>query len=554
MSLKKYGIYLAFPPTVDLRAEGLGRHLAMFLKGAEGLGDSRFLIVCPSWSRETLQSLFESEQVASHIFEIESPKNKPYVLDILQAWRFYKNRPKVFAKKLGNFAGLLKDSVIKTWQWLTEYAVSVNSFASLAVFGMILLMVGIALVPISVAALPIVLLALVQKMRRKMFRHIPFLGGKWKIFISKIVSILLQPEKEPWIFRLFDEMQKVEAVRMQQIIDRRCDVRAWYTPTAFWPSFNNIKAPRLMCVPDIVLNDFPVGFSMVGGNRTVTVYEVIERAIKTAGNYVTYSNTTKWGTLVDRYGIPEDAVKVIPHAPNDLHRWVKIDGLPNSDVASRKYCHTLMRGALKRSTNREYTRNFKNEEFEFLFYASQFRPSKNVLTLLRAYTHLLRKRYLGVKLLLTGHPDALPEIRQYIDEHRLENDVIFLHGLKIEELAAIYKLAMLAVNPSLSEGGCPFTFTEALSVGTPVVMARIPVTEEVIQDPDVQDATFFDPYDWEDCASRIEWAIKNRAELLSLQLKTYAELCERSWTDVVREHLQVLDEISAMNAVVPSNA
>jgi len=47
-------------------------------------------------------------------------------------------------------------------------------------------------------------------------------------------------------------------------------------------------------------------------------------------------------------------------------------------------------------------------------------------------------------------------------------------------IAACYKLADLAVNPSLSEGGFPFTFTEALSVGTPVVMARIPVTEEII--------------------------------------------------------------------------
>ena len=72
MSLKQYGIYLAFPPTVDLRAEGLGRHLAMFLKGAEKLGDARFIIVCPSWSQETLHTLFESEQVSAEVFEIAS--------------------------------------------------------------------------------------------------------------------------------------------------------------------------------------------------------------------------------------------------------------------------------------------------------------------------------------------------------------------------------------------------------------------------------------------------------------------------------------------------
>ncbi|MFD2884495.1 glycosyltransferase [Pseudomonas lini] len=72
--------------------------------------------------------------------------------------------------------------------------------------------------------------------------------------------------------------------------------------------------------------------------------------------------------------------------------------------------------------------------------------------------------------------------KKFISEHGLQNDVLCLYGLSIQELAACYKLADLAVNPSLSEGGCPFTFTEALSVGTPVVMARIAVTEEILVD------------------------------------------------------------------------
>lgn len=554
MSLKQYGIYLAFPPTIDLRAEGLGRHLAMFLKGAEKLGDARFIIVCPSWSQETLHTLFESEQVSAEVFEIASPQNKPYILSVFEAWRAYRSR---FKRRSGRFQRMLDfamGKVSRVWQVFAKKAVAVNSFSSMVAFLLLSLVALIVAFPISIIALPVAAMLVIKRgwsmMRRRASSQI-----KWCHKIaSRINSLLARPDKEGLLFRLFDEMQKIEAARMQDIIDSLPRVRAWYSPTAFWPSFNKIKAPRLMCVPDVVLNDFPVGFSMLGGNRLATVYETLEKSIKGGCNFVTYSETTKWNTLIDRYGIPAINVRVVPHAPNDLHHWVKITGFPDVEATSRKYCQSLMRGALQRSTNVDYTSAFSNGDVEFLFYASQFRPSKNVMTLLRAYLHLLRRRYLGVKLVLTGHPSAIPEIWQFIFDNRLENDVIFLHGLKIEELAAFYKIATLAVNPSLSEGGCPFTFTEALSVGTPVVMARIPVTEEVIQDPDVQDATFFDPYDWEDCASRIEWAIKNRAELLSLQLKTYAELCERSWTDVVREHLQVLDEISAMNAVVPSNA
>ena len=52
--MKKYGIYLAYPPKVDLRAEGLGRHLAEFLKAAQERGDVQFVIACPSWMKKSL--------------------------------------------------------------------------------------------------------------------------------------------------------------------------------------------------------------------------------------------------------------------------------------------------------------------------------------------------------------------------------------------------------------------------------------------------------------------------------------------------------------------
>lgn len=186
-----------------------------------------------------------------------------------------------------------------------------------------------------------------------------------------------------------------------------------------------------------------------------------------------------------------------------------------------------------------------NAGFKYLFYASQFRPNKNLLSLLRAYEHLLRKKHISHKLILTGNPKSFPLVNAYIEEHGLQNDVLCLHGLTVQELAACYKLADVAVNPSLSEGGCPFTFTEALSVGTPVVMANIAVTQEVLTDPILQSKTFFDPYDWRDVAKRIEWAIDHREELLALQTITYESLLRRTWRDVVNEHITVLDSISA---------
>ncbi len=147
-------------------------------------------------------------------------------------------------------------------------------------------------------------------------------------------------------------------------------------------------------------------------------------------------------------------------------------------------------------------------------------------------------------MILTGNPN-LQGINDFIKAHNLENDVLCLHGLSTQELAACYKLADLAVNPSLSEGGCPFTFTEALSVDTPVVMARIPVTLEVIKDPDLDKDMLFDPYDWKDMADRIEWALQNKEELLGRQKLLYAVLEKRTWRTVVDEYVDILDLIAS---------
>jgi len=76
-------------------------------------------------------------------------------------------------------------------------------------------------------------------------------------------------------------------------------------------------------------------------------------------------------------------------------------------------------------------------------------------------------------------------------------------------------------------------------------MARIAVTEEVVTDPELQNLMLFDPYDWEDMAARIEWALQNKESLLERQLKLYERLAERSWKTVVNEYVAILDRISS---------
>jgi len=544
MSMKHYGIYLAYAPTVDMRDQGLGRHLAMFLKGAEELTDIRFTIVCPSWTKETLEALFESEQVSSEHCKIVSPDGKPYALRVFEAIKKYRARPvrKGWITRLAEYTAQKAEHF---WSQLSARAVAVHDAATLVRFVSTVVALIVLLAPLLVLALPLVALVYTGYLVRRMsYRLKRIVRANFQWLFAKTSAVLASPHQHGWVLRLFEEMQKQEMRRMQANIAALTDVRAWYCPTAFWPSFHEIKAPRLMCVPDVVLTDFPVGFSAVGGDRFLSTFDEVGLSIRKGEHYVTYSDSVKWNTLVDRYAVSAANVTVIPHAPNTLNRYVEVTGFPDVEATSRHYCQTLLRGAFQRSTNPGYTSTFLNGDLKFLFYASQLRPNKNVLTLLRAYESLLRKRYLGHKLILTGYPADMPEIGRFVIDHRLENDVIFLHGLSVSELAACYCLADVAVNPTLSEGGCPFTFTEALSVNTPVVMARIPVTMEVLTDPYLDGVMFFDPYNWKDMAERIEWAVLNREVLLERQKLVYERLVQRTWQQVVGEHVAILDKIS----------
>lgn len=541
MSVRRYGIYLAYAPTVDLRHEGLGRYLAAFLKGASERTDVRFVLVCPSWAKTSLEALFDAESVPQECVEIFAPSGIPAALRLYQEWLAYKKRSRS-SSRLRRLMEKLKQTrssyIDKTLQKIaTAGSVSSLVLTLLPVVALILLLALLAplwmIIGLGVAS---------ASFSRRLVRRY---GRRLARVRQRLQSLTMQPKDDGAVVRMYRAMEEHEGRRMQGMIEAIPEVRAWYSPTAFWPAFNRIQAPRLMCVPDVVLSDFPVGFSGVGGDRFLETFQKVESAIRGGTSFVTYSDGVKWDTLVDRYAVHPDDVTVVHHAPNDLSRWVTVRGLSDTEAASTNYCRSLLLNAIQRSSNRPYARGFANRQIRFMFYASQLRPNKNVITLLQAYEYLLRRRFVGHKLILTGRPSSLPEVQEFVKDHHLQNDVLFLHGLRIQELAACYKLADLAVNPSLSEGGCPFTFTEALSVNTPVVMARIPVTEEVLVDPELQEMTFFDPYDWRDMARRIEWALENRDRLLPVQRKTYSELSQRTWRDVVDEHLEILERISA---------
>ncbi len=574
--MKTFGIYLAYPPEVDLHAQGLGRYLAEFLNAARDRTDARFVIACPSWMIKSLHELFERAGISPKAFEIISPKTEPSILRLFQAYQSYKRRlrKRYFLRSVAYLAGLIGRLTTRAEKALAT--VRSGLFLSL-----LILLTAPFLGTVYVLYFLFHQLERLRLLRsdgrlamideqpqqieharhpgddgdhvqRRLPVSLVFLAGLRRIWrsangwLEKLASRpTLRPQSNPATVRLYRFMEYAEGKLLCDLINSRKEISAWYAPTAFWSHFNGIKAPRLICVPDVVLSEFPVAFSSISGDRIPETFKSIERTIEGGDHFVTYSDDIKYRTLVDHYRVAPDAITVVAHGVNRMDDLIAVSGFPDNKTTTDLFCKSLFCVALNKAIGTENAANFDSGDVQFIFYASQFRPSKNIVSLLRAYEHLLRRRYIGHKLVLTGDPNSLPQIGKFIKEYNLQNDVLCLHGLSAQELAACYRLADLAVNPSLSEGGCPFTLTEALSVGTPVVMARIAVTLEVLTDSDLQNLMLFDPYDWKDIAARIEWALKNRDVLLGRQLELYEKLSERSWATVVSEYIAILDRISS---------
>jgi glycosyltransferase involved in cell wall biosynthesis len=530
--VKTFGIYLSYPPNVDLRAEGLGRYLTEFLNEAKNRTDARFVIACPSWMRKSLRELLEKAGIPPKTFEIMGPTKRPVLLRLYGAYLSYIQRARL--KRIRKVVAYLANLKMRT---ITGVERTLATTRSPFTLGLLILL-----------ALPVFAIDYVASLMRDAVVS----SRVWRLTseqLSKIASkMMVRPQSSIRTVRLYRFMEEAEGKLLCNHINARKEISAWYAPTAFWPHFNDIKAPRLTCVPDVVFSEFPVAFSSVNYERFLDTFRLIERTIEGGDRFVTYSNDIKYRTLVERYRIAPEAITVIPHGVNRLDDLISVSGFRDNEAATDLLCTNLFRVALYKAINTLNATNFDSGDVRFIFYASQFRPNKNVITLLRAYEYLLRRRYVGHKLVLTGNPNNLPEIATFIRDHNLQNDVLCLHGLSAQELAACYRIADLAVNPSLSEGGCPFTLTEALSVGTPVVMARISVTEEVVTDPDLQKMMLFDPYKWEDIALRIEWGLQNREALLARQLELYKKLSERSWSTVIDEYIEILDRISSLPA------
>jgi glycosyltransferase involved in cell wall biosynthesis len=177
---------------------------------------------------------------------------------------------------------------------------------------------------------------------------------------------------------------------------------------------------------------------------------------------------------------------------------------------------------------------------EFVLYAGNVKPHKNLERLIAAF-NLVRARGLDhLKLVLIGDEiSKYAALRRAVHQHQLHKYVRFLGYMPHETLAVMYRLAGVFVFPSLYEGfGLPPL--EAMASGTPVVTSNVSSLPEVAADA----AILVDPYDPGAIADGIERVLGDETLRADLRRRGLARARQFSWEQSVRRVREIYDAVS----------
>jgi glycosyltransferase involved in cell wall biosynthesis len=537
--VKRIGIFVGFGPTIDIRGEGIGRLLATLIEGAAKDRNIAMTVIMPQWYRGRMMRLLEDHGLDAASLEILTTGRTPIGVRILGAytairsWWLGKQAPLLRKRRsrlreaLKALRGGVRAAVTRAKVAALHLAASSSPLAWLAV-----LLLALASAAAAVAALPVLALVFVAQRLLRVVR--PQVG-----VLRRAVAPLRGRMRNRLVPAVSAFIETQERQRMAEIANARPDIPVWYIPTLFWPEVGKLKARKVVAAPDIVYADFPHYFTHEYNRRAyVRIMDTAEKADR----LICYSRYVAEHHLSRYAGADPARITVIHHGAVRLDRHLSTPG--HGAELRRQVAGRIVQQYQARRLPSGYWASVRFTELPFVFYSSQYRPYKNFPNLIRAMARLVHEDGLDIRLVATASADAAqtPGLHRLIGDLHMERFVLFVPDLPSATLAAFNNLAVCAVNPTLFEGGFPFTFSEAYSVGTPSVMSRIPAVLERMPDAGLADLMLFDPQDVDDMARRIRFALENRDELFARQSPLYE--AHEDWSVVAQRYLSVLLDMS----------
>jgi glycosyltransferase involved in cell wall biosynthesis len=162
--------------------------------------------------------------------------------------------------------------------------------------------------------------------------------------------------------------------------------------------------------------------------------------------------------LVTCYRLPEDRVKVIYLAPDEIFRPLR-DPRPLSMIRKK----------------------YLGDDRPFILYVGKLSTRRNIPTLISAFGQLKQQHRMPHKLLLVGLNYRKIDVTGLAEDCGMACDVAHVDYISDEDLVLLYNAADLFVFPSSYEG-FSLPILEAMVCGVPVVTVNSSALREIAQD------------------------------------------------------------------------
>jgi len=272
--------------------------------------------------------------------------------------------------------------------------------------------------------------------------------------------------------------------------------------------------PSIVTIHDLTLSKFPgqkmntiihrLGYNMTIRAVTKNAKKIIAVSEHTKKDLIEILNIDKNKISVVYEGIEENFKKVTDKkAITDLHERFKIDN-------------------------------------KFFLYVGVWRNHKNLVNLVEAFKKFKDKYKFDHKLVITGREDSknYPEVRNKINELKLQDEVITPGFVSEEDLITLYSTTEALINPSFYEG-FGFPPLEAMACETPAIVSDASCHKEICEN----NALYFDPNNTDDISEKLNQIItdtKLKEKLITEGLKFVKKY---KWSYAGEKTLELYKEI-----------
>ena len=270
------------------------------------------------------------------------------------------------------------------------------------------------------------------------------------------------------------------------------------------PIFSTL--PVIVTIHDIIPHVFPKNY--LSNILERLYYEIAIRvSIKRSKKIITISEFSKQ-ELIKHYGVKPEKIAITLLAYNRAFRKIQDS-------------------ALLKQVREKYN---LHDKYLLAIGGSEYR--KNMQRLINVYQKHFSRAY---KLIVIGgkwRDTDLP------GKYASDNNIRFLTNIPEEDLIAIYNMAEVFVFPSFYEGfGIPVL--EGMACGVPVITSKVSSMPEVGGDA----AVYFDPFDENDMAEKIETVLNNEMLRREMIAKGLEKVKGYSWKKCAEATLQVYREV-----------